>query len=186
MPQQNGSGGMGYGQPKRSARVPPVALSTSSNYRFSNPRSATGYRQQQRSPSPPASAYFPLLQDDVHPRFQATPDADAHFAYSTTLRRHHVDGAALSTPKGLAAAVNAEASSLWSRVINFISGRTTNDYQPLENGSDTPPVQRPESEGTLSAKFAHCSVEVCTGVTLFTAHVNSRLGHNRLFPNVRH
>lgn len=173
MPQQNGSAnGMGYGQTKRTVHLPPTASSTSSYHRISNPRSATGYRQHQRSPSPPASAYFPLLQDDVHPRFQATPGADAHFAYSTTLRRHHVDGAALSTPKGLAAAVNAEASSLWSRMINFISGRTTNDYQPLTNGSDTPPVhERAEPEGTLSAKFAHCSVEVCTQIAFFAAHV---------------
>lgn len=175
MPQQNGSAsGMGYGQAKRTVHLPPIASSTASNYRISNPRSATGYRQPQRSPSPPASAYFPLFQDDVHPRFQATPDADAHFAYSTTLRRHHVDGAALSTPKGLAAAVNAEASSLWTRMINFISGRTTNDYQPLENGSDTPPVHRRVGpEGTLSAKFAHCSVEVCTQIAFFAAHVDS-------------
>src|SRR5258705_13788874 len=139
MPQQNGSvARMGYSQSKskRTVRIPPLASSTSSDYRISNIRSATGYRQ--RTPSPPASAYFPLLQDNEHPRFQATPGADAHFAYSTTLRRHHVDGAALSTPKGLAAAVNAEASSLWSRMINFISGRTANDYQPLENGNDTP------------------------------------------------
>jgi Ca2+-transporting ATPase len=168
MPQHNGSAGVGYGRPKRtisSIGVPPVA-STSSYYRVSNPRSA-GYRQQQRSPSPPASAYFPLVQGSEHARFQATPDAEAHFAYSTTLRRHHVDGAALPTPKGFAAAVNAEASSLWSRTINFISGRTTNYYQPLENGRDTPPVQqRVESHGTLSAKFAHCSIEVCTRVHL--------------------
>jgi Ca2+-transporting ATPase len=167
MPPQNGSAEMGYGRHKRtisSIRVPAVASSTSSNYRMSNPGSATGYRQQQqRSPSPPASAYFPLVQDDVHPRFQATPDAESHFAYSTTLRRHHVDGGALPTPKGLAAAVNAEASSLWSQMINFFSGRTKNDYQLLENGRETPPVQqRMELKGTASAKFAHCSVEVCT------------------------
>jgi Ca2+-transporting ATPase len=81
----------------------------------------------------------------------------------------------LSTPKGLAAAVNAEASSLWSRMINFTSGRTTNNYQPLENGSDTSPVQqRAEAEGTQSGKFAHCSVEVCVlEITYFTAHVHS-------------
>lgn len=178
MPQQNGSAGMGYGRSKRaisSIRVP-LASSTSSNYRFSNPRSA-GYRQQQRSPSPPASAYFPLVEGAVHPRFQATPGADAHFAYSTTLRRHHVDGATL--PQGLAAAVNAEASSLWSRITNFISGRPQDEYQPLENGRDTPPVQqRVETKGTLSAKFAHCSVEVRVGDYLWTTHVDSCLGHN--------
>src|SRR6266545_4020497 len=103
-PPQKASSSTGYSRPKRtiaSINVPPIASSTSSSYRFANPRSAS--RQYPRSPSPPASAYFPLVAGDEHQRFQATPDAEAHFAYSTTLRRHHVDGTGLTTPRSLVA-----------------------------------------------------------------------------------
>ncbi|KAI0076400.1 hypothetical protein K474DRAFT_1560332, partial [Panus rudis PR-1116 ss-1] len=43
-----------------------------------------------RSASPPASAYFSTFTGDHHMEPQPnTPEASAHFAYSTTLRRHH-------------------------------------------------------------------------------------------------
>lgn len=43
-----------------------------------------------RPDSPPASAYFSGFSGPHHEPL-ATPDAPAHFAYSTTLRRHHVE-----------------------------------------------------------------------------------------------
>ena len=167
-PLQKGSSGMGNGRVKRSVssiQVPPVGSSTSSGYRFGNQRSASGY--QQRSPSPPASAYFPLIPgDSSHPRFQATPNAEAHFAYSTSLRRHHVDNATLASPGGFATAVNTEATNLWTRLVNFVAGQK-HDYQPVESRETPAPQQRTEAKDTLSAKFAHCSVEVCTFILLY-------------------
>ncbi|KIM40407.1 hypothetical protein M413DRAFT_28877 [Hebeloma cylindrosporum] len=166
MPGPNqGSSGMGYERKKRNlTAIPltsPMAASSAANYRVSQ-HSATGngYPPNPRSPSPPASAYFPLLSaQDTTSRLRPTPDAEAHFAYSTTLRRHQSEtAAALASPAEFAAAVNAEASSLWTRTINTITGRRTNEYQPV--GRETPPVtQREETKDTASGKFAHLTVE---------------------------
>ncbi|KAF9047497.1 Ca-transporting ATPase [Panaeolus papilionaceus] len=160
------SSGMGYERKKRNmTAIPitsPMATSSSSSYRFaSGAVSASPYRQGARSPSPPASAYFPLLSADGNARLRPTPDAESHFAYSTTLRRHQSEGAAaLSSPAEFAAAVNAEASSLWTRALNAITGRNQVDYQPIDNGRASPPLtSRPESKDTASAKFAHHTVE---------------------------
>ncbi|KAF8885983.1 hypothetical protein BD779DRAFT_1611837 [Infundibulicybe gibba] len=78
------------------------------------------------------------------------PDADSHFAYSTTLRRHHSDGAALSSP--------AEVSSLWARAMNVITGQRNDGYEsiPPERNLER---QGAESHDTASARFALCSVE---------------------------
>ncbi|KAF9529770.1 hypothetical protein CPB83DRAFT_875437 [Crepidotus variabilis] len=163
-PNKGGPSGMGYDRKKRNLTAIPLtsatATSTSNNYRFAQPTSASVYGHP-RSPSPPASAYFPLLSANTNSRLQPTPNAEAHFAYSTSLRRHQSEGAAaLASPAVFAAAVNAEATSLWTRAVNFITGRQANDYQPLENGRSTPPPQqREEMKDTLSAKFAHYSVE---------------------------
>ncbi|PFH52196.1 hypothetical protein AMATHDRAFT_57558 [Amanita thiersii Skay4041] len=112
-------------------------------------------------PSPPASAYFPLLSADSQARLRPTPDAEVHFAYSTTLRRHHADASALRSPADFAAAVEAEATSLWSRAIGVITGRRSpvQEEQMEEARSPRPPVQREGKGDSLSAKFAHCSVE---------------------------
>ena len=174
MPGPNqGSSGMGYERKKRNlTAIPitsPMAATSASNYRVSGQHSATGngYPPNPRSPSPPASAYFPLLSaQDTTSRLRPTPDAEAHFAYSTTLRRHQSDtAAALASPAEFAAAVNAEASSLWTRTINTITGRRTDDYQLV--GRDTPPItQRQETKDTASGKFAHLTVEVSS--TMFS------------------
>ncbi|KAK0195989.1 Ca-transporting ATPase [Armillaria mellea] len=112
-------------------------------------------RSPQRSPSPPASTYFPLLASDPeNARLQPVPDAEAHFSYSTTLRRHHLEGS-VTTPSELASAVNAEASSLWSRVLAWITGQPPDDH--LESGRGTPRPEPPKH--TLSSQYAHCSVE---------------------------
>lgn len=136
-----------------------MATSSASDYRVSN--SPTVHNSTHpRSPSPPASAYFPLLSADTDARFRPTPDAESHFAYSTTLRRHQSEGAAaLKSPAGFAAAVNAEAHSLWRRATNVITGQQSNDYQRVENG--TAGVSTDEViKDTASAKFAHCAVDV--------------------------
>ncbi|KAF8161376.1 Ca-transporting ATPase [Crassisporium funariophilum] len=161
-PKTTGPSGMGYGRKKRNlTAIPltsPVATSSSSNYRF-NQGSANAYHHP-RSPSPPASAYFPLLSADTNARLRPTPDAEQHFAYSTSLRRHQSEGAAaLASPAVFAAAMNAEASSLWTRAINAITGRQTNEYQTIENGRESPGAPKEEAKDTASGKFAHYSTE---------------------------
>ncbi|KAJ8509298.1 hypothetical protein ONZ45_g8513 [Pleurotus djamor] len=99
-----------------------------------------------RSPSPPASSYFPMLSADGSARLRPTPDADAHFAYSTTLRRHHTDSLAT---------VEAEASSIWQRIVSFITGNPP----PIEGGRGSPIPQKEVSKDTVSSRFAHCSPE---------------------------
>ncbi|KAF8058702.1 Ca-transporting ATPase [Lyophyllum atratum] len=117
--------------------------------------------QPNRSPSPPASAYFPLLSADSHARLRPTPDAESHFAYSTTLRRHQSEASALASPAHLANAVNAEAQGLWSRAVGFVTGqRPENEYGAItENGRVSTPTQREPQTDTASAQFAHTTVE---------------------------
>ncbi|KAF8911582.1 Ca-transporting ATPase [Gymnopilus junonius] len=161
MPAQN-KGSSGYERKKRNLTAIPVvsspmAASSSSNYR--HPSQA--HSAVPRSPSPPASAYFPLLSAHENTtRFRPTPNAEAHFAYSTQLRRHQSEGAtALSSPAVFAAAVNAEATSLWTRILNTITGKNANEYQPLENGRASPPSPREAAKDTASGRWAHESIE---------------------------
>ena len=168
------SAGTGYERRKKNFTaipiVSPMAASSSSNYRIPQ-NSASVYGHGPRTPSPPASAYFPLLSADTNTRLRPTPDAESHFAYSTTLRRHHSEGASLASPAVFAAAVNAEATSLWARLVNTITGKSTNEYQAVEGGRNTPPItQRTESKDTASAKFAHHTVEVRLSVLIFETH----------------
>lgn len=163
-PSSNGPSGMGYERKKRGlTSIPihsPIASSSSSTiYRYTQ-GSANGHYPP-RSESPPASAYFPLLSGgDQNAGLRPTPDAEAHFSYSTTLRRHQTESAAaLASPAVFAAAVNAEATSLWRRAINYITGNT-NQYQAVDNGRETPPAgAKEERRDTVSAQFAHCSIE---------------------------
>ncbi|KAF5365950.1 hypothetical protein D9758_006720 [Tetrapyrgos nigripes] len=112
-----------------------------------------------RSPSPPASAYFPMLNSDDHLR--PTPDADSHFAYSTTLRRHS-EGTSLTSPEDLV----QEASGLWSRIVKIITGdpQPTSVEQDPENDAQSrlEQLKHEDRKNTASAKFAHSSVEDTT------------------------
>ena len=177
--QNKGSSGMGYERKKRNLTAIPItspaATSSASNYRFNALPSAGPYGHQVRADSPPASAYFPLLSADTNARLRPTPDAEAHFSYSTTLRRHQSEGAAaLASPAVFAAAVNAEATSLWTRAVNAITGRQTNEYQPVESGRATPSVQaREEAKDTASGKFAHYTVEVSNVLPILDVSVFS-------------
>lgn len=141
---------------KRTLSELPLGSSSSSTHRhvYINPN-------HQRSASPPASAYFPLLSADHSARLRPTADAEAHFAYSTTLRRHQSEASALASPAHLASAVNAEASSLWTRAVGVITGQRQDDYGArMENGRVSPAGQRAEQKDTASARFAHYSVDV--------------------------
>ncbi|KAF7782760.1 hypothetical protein Agabi119p4_2136 [Agaricus bisporus var. burnettii] len=167
---------MGFERKKRNLTTIPITSpvgSSSGYYRQQgptpNPYAMTNVRNPNRTPSPPASAYFPLLSGDANAQLRPTPDADIHFAYSTTLRRHHSDGAALTSPGHFAAAVEAEATSLWKRALLTVTGQPLPETPGLENGLPTtrPADPRPppsagtlqdEKKDTISAKFAHYSV----------------------------
>lgn len=123
---------------------------------FRNPRSA-GYGPRRNS-SPPASAYFPSL-DDVNPRTDVSPETQSHFAYSTQLRRHHGDRLnALRSPADFAVLVNDQAASLWTRIINTITGKKPDREDDYTNRPYSALEQEAKGE-SLSARFAHCSIE---------------------------
>ncbi|KAH0588507.1 hypothetical protein H2248_004338 [Termitomyces sp. 'cryptogamus'] len=140
------------GERKKRASVLPldsIASSSSAAHRY----------QPTRSPSPPASAYFPLHSVDTGARLRPIPDAEAHFAYSTTLRRHPSEAAALTSPTHIAHAVNAEAQTLWSRFVGSVTGSRPDYELVAENGRVTPPPRGDTPTITASAQFAHTSVQ---------------------------
>ncbi|KAJ7072897.1 Ca-transporting ATPase [Mycena amicta] len=145
---------MGYERKRQTSTNAPPSSSTSSFTRH-----AFAMHDPQRSASPPASTYFPQLSaDGANARLRPTADAESHFAYSTTLRRHHVDGLPLS-PTDFASAVNTEASNLWTRAVNVVTGRSADvDLEEGRGGRETP-QPKPEPKDTMSARFAHSSVE---------------------------
>lgn len=185
-----------------------MAVGSSSSYYRPPPPTTTGAGASgsgagaaARVPSPPASSYFPLLSADTNARLRPTPDAEAHFAYSTTLRRHYSDGAALNSPTQFAAAVEAEATSLWKRALLTITGQPVpqpRDREPQRaegvesglGGQRSPPVgglQKEQKKDTASAKFAHYRVEVrlCWFTySFFCFFVDTRrIGHHSLLPD---
>lgn len=168
-PPRRGSSKTGY-ERKRSptslSAVPEssVASSTSSVFSRQTYHVNQGYSFAQapaRSPSPPASSYFPLLSNtDAEP--QPLRDAEAHFAYSTTLRRHQPENA-LTSPAEIAFMVNAEASSLWQKAVSVVTGRPLSQEPNLENGHAFTEGLKEERPDTISARFAHYTVEVRVG-----------------------
>lgn len=147
------SSGMGYER----KRVGSDTTAASSSSSFVRHHAFASMHDQPRSASPPASTYFPLLSGDSGARLRPTADAESHFAYSTTLRRHGADGSPIS-PIDIAHAVNAEASSLWTRAVSVVTGQPLETN--LENGRVTPPPVQEQLRDTMSARFAHCSIEV--------------------------
>lgn len=124
--------------------------------------SSTGYPPPDhiRSPSPPASSYFPSFADSEFGEPQPTPGATSHFAYSTTLRRH-------TDPMGLAPQKLSDGSTegLLQKALRVVTGTRSRDDEAsysLVNGRSSPPrTIREEKRETPSARFAHWSVEVC-------------------------
>ncbi|KDQ56288.1 hypothetical protein JAAARDRAFT_36462 [Jaapia argillacea MUCL 33604] len=153
----------------------------------------TGQQQYPpRADSPPASSYFHSYPPPTYPPNglgqdeedgigcdypQPTPDAQSHFAYSTTLRRHHqtlpfegmgTHGSVGSPGLGgfggfrslgeIGEFVKEEGvGGLWNRFVGFVSGRDREEgRQGLEGGFAE--GKREEGE-TPSAKFAHCSID---------------------------
>ena len=120
-----------------------------------------------RPPSPPATTYFSGFSNDPnapghHPlEPTAHSDAQAHFAYSTTLRRHHVDSTGhAATPihpdffaDGFTNLIN-HAQRTWDE------WRGGNREETMENGwRGGQRESEPPKEGT-SGQFASWSIEV--------------------------
>ncbi|THH09076.1 hypothetical protein EW145_g2268 [Phellinidium pouzarii] len=120
----------------------------------------------QRDPSPPASAYFSGYTETEEPT--ASKDAGAHFAYSTTLRRHniesgHTSGAGGSSSKfqSLGRIVGSEGAELIDRVISTVAGKPSLEERMEEghmnmngNGHAEKTLQE-----TPSSIHAHSTVE---------------------------
>ncbi|KAI0919162.1 hypothetical protein AcV5_002148 [Taiwanofungus camphoratus] len=119
-----------------------------------------------RTASPPASAYFPPLSGDHHQEIKPnTPDASAHFAYSTSLRIHTGEGGLSSPAAGnvfptldeLRTTVERNgAVGLWQSTVSRLRAlfsRKEEGYEPL------PATQKEAQRETASARFAHYSAE---------------------------
>ncbi|OAX34457.1 calcium-transporting P [Rhizopogon vinicolor AM-OR11-026] len=131
------------------------------------PQPAYSYSNQ-RSQSPPASSYFPSVAATQSGEPQPSPGAATHFAYSTTLRRHHHDASlSLQLPPNLADITSTEGlPSLWQKAKGVITrrfsqGTTENRYELLPTGgrASQPPKSREDHRETPSARFAHWTVE---------------------------
>ncbi|KAI0819205.1 calcium-transporting ATPase [Trametes gibbosa] len=130
-----------------------------------NPRSPayTNYRSE----SPPASAYFSHFSGDHHEDPQPTiSDAGAHFAYSTTLRRHALEGplglphpppgSGITTLGELRTVVETEgAQGLWHRTV----GRLVSAFTERDQYERLPTHRDDRQKESASARFAHSSIQ---------------------------
>jgi Ca2+-transporting ATPase len=124
----------------------------------------------QRSPSPPASSYFPSVSAIQSGEPQPTPGASTHFAYSTTLRRHHLKGSGLQLSSDLSDITSSEGlPSLWQKVKGVLARRLSDEA--AENRYDLGPIgervgqpsrlrEDQDRRGTPSARFARWTVDV--------------------------
>ena len=158
-PPRRNSSGMGYERKRPSAAAHLSILPESEQASSTTVFGRQFYRTSAHTATPPASAFFPLLSADTNDPPRPTPDAEPHFAYSTTLRRHPEHP--INSPAGFASVVNAEAISLWQRAIGMVTGQHPSQQEAAENGEASPQIPKEDRRDTLSARFAHCSVEVC-------------------------
>lgn len=112
-----------------------------------------------RSPSPPASAYFSTFPDATsHQEPQPVgPNAGAHFAYSTTLRRHNVDVPLLPSAHNVQS-LTSEGANLLDRAVKAVLGGHSSQGN-MENGYANGHA-RAHDEPTPSSVYAHYTVEV--------------------------
>ncbi|KAI0752814.1 calcium-transporting ATPase [Daedaleopsis nitida] len=122
---------------------------------------------QYRSESPPASAYFSQFSGDHHQEPQPSrPDTNAHFAYSTTLRRHTLEGplglpppppgGGITSIGELRSVVETEgARGLWERT----GGRLIAAFTQREQYERLPMHKEESQRESVSARFAHYSIQ---------------------------
>lgn len=152
------------GERRRSpgADNPQTAASTSTYMRGPVPplRSST-LPELPRHGTPPASSYFRTTQGDDNAEPQPlVADADSHFAYSTTLRRHHYE---LTSPTS---AIQNITHGNWQGALDSFSRGTSSRHSldhPPSNRTPYPskgpgtPQSAPE---TPSSKFSYSTIEV--------------------------
>ncbi|KAH7883388.1 hypothetical protein F5I97DRAFT_1930939 [Phlebopus sp. FC_14] len=135
---------------------------------YAGPSHQAHSSQDYRSPSPPASSYFPTVSTLDSGEPLPAPGASTHFAYSTTLRRHHAEGSLnLHLPPNFSDITpKVTAEGLWQRALSAVTGKKYGQDEALEGGyalvsgrSSPPPGLREEKKDTPSARFAHWSVE---------------------------
>lgn len=100
---------------------------------------------------------------------QPTPGASTHFAYSTTLRRHHLKGSGLQLSSDLSDITSSEGlPSLWQKVKGVLARRLSDEA--AENRYDLGPIgervgqpsrlrEDQDRRGTPSARFARWTVD---------------------------
>jgi len=125
------------------------------------PQRSTTLSEPTRYGTPPASSYFLATQggDNAEPQ-PIVADAGSHFAYSTTLRRHHYELASPTT------AIRDITHGNWQGALDSFS-RGTSSRPSLDH---PPPNRVPhpsKGSGTLqntpetpSSKFSHSTIEV--------------------------
>ncbi|EIN06438.1 Ca-transporting ATPase [Punctularia strigosozonata HHB-11173 SS5] len=131
--------------------------SSSSSYYQRNPSDTT----HARSASPPASAYFSNVPLNHAQEPQPAPDAGAHFAYSTTLRRHHGDE--LLTLDHLGSVVRdvreEGPSGLWHKVTSAVQGRLGYEAVSASENGHTVDGKADPQRSTPSALFVHYTIQ---------------------------
>ena len=136
---------------------PPYSVTSSSSSPYTTRRLL---HHAPRASSPPASTYFSPPAGDDHIEMQPAPGAQAHFAYSTTLRRHNVPptsphGTAFPALESIRHAVTDQGpTGLWDRLLSTVKGKSGGS--PEENGYL--PVAK--SEQTPSATYSSYDAEV--------------------------
>ncbi|KAF8262296.1 Ca-transporting ATPase [Lactarius quietus] len=122
----------------------PYATTSSSSSPYTNRRLV---HYTPRTSSPPASTYFSPPAGDDHIEMQPAPGAQAHFAYSTTLRRHTLPptsphSSAFPALESIRHAVTGPAG-LWDRLLSTVKGKSggspeENGYLPVAKTEQTP------------------------------------------------
>jgi P-type Ca2+ transporter type 2C len=113
-----------------------------------------------RPASPPACTYFSPSNPDDHD-MHPTPGAQAHFSYSTTLKRHGISSNTPRSPNfptfdSIRSAVTEQGpSALWSKLVSLVRG-VNDGGSPEQNGY----LPTPKTEDTPSAKYSCFDAEV--------------------------
>jgi Ca2+-transporting ATPase len=156
--------------PASSMRGPPPPHTTATMRPDSPPASAYFHQQQQQQHGPPGGAHTPELR--------AAPGAGAHFAYSTTLRRHPAEDPLAAIAHGPQVLRDEGPAGLWHKAVDVFGGAgasAASGGQANGHGHGYAPVPKEEQKDTASARFAHYSVEVSVANLFFVVVVKAVL-----------
>lgn len=151
-----------------------LAAMASSYLPLGGSTSGGGATSRTRPGTPPASTYFTTFAEDPDQEPIPTPDAQTHFAFSSTLVRR-----ATESPLMGHFHLPPVAEGLVDRVI----GIKTDTGEGLEDGRSRPPSH---NEVTSSSRFAHMTIDVnISSRSLFKALICWHL-FSKLFPTSVH